>query len=223
MQENSKIKQNILQYIDFKGISKYEFYQKSGITRGILDQPNGISEENITKFLAYASDINPTWLLTGKESMLLYDDISNNIASEPLVEYGVKKNKIPLLPVSAQAGFSSFETQIRSHEIEAYFEIPYLKGKPSFAIQVNGDSMSPRYQNGSYIVCEIISIDAFKWEVPYLILVNHAPMIKRIYPSINAGTLLCRSDNDRYKDFEVLKSDITGIAKILACVNIEEY
>lgn len=223
MQENSKIKQNILQYIDYKGISKYEFYQKSGITRGILDQPNGISEENITKFLVYAKDINPTWLLTSKESMLLHDDFNSSIISEPLVEYGVKKNKIPLLPVSAAAGFSSFETQILHHEIEAYFEIPYLKGKPNFAIQVNGESMSPQYQNGSYIICEIISIESFKWEVPHVILVNHAPMIKRIYPSINPGALLCRSDNDRYKDFEVLKSDITGIAKILACVNIEDY
>lgn len=69
MQENSPIKKRILQVIEFKELSKYEFYKKSGITRGILDQNNGISEENITRFLEYMPDINTHWLLTGQGSM----------------------------------------------------------------------------------------------------------------------------------------------------------
>jgi hypothetical protein len=70
MQEKSLIKKNILKFIEFKNITKYKFYQQTGITRGILDQDNGMSEENTTKFLAYFSDINPEWLLTGKGKML---------------------------------------------------------------------------------------------------------------------------------------------------------
>jgi len=70
MQENSLIKKNILKLIDYKGISKYKFYQETGITRGILDQNNGMSEENIAKFLACFPEINSEWLLTGKGSML---------------------------------------------------------------------------------------------------------------------------------------------------------
>lgn len=74
MQEKSIIKQNILKYLDFKGISPYKFYQDSGITRGILSQNNGMSEENTTKFLAYSPDISIEWLLTGKGSMLKSED-----------------------------------------------------------------------------------------------------------------------------------------------------
>jgi hypothetical protein len=70
MQEKSIIKQNILKYLDFKGISSYKFYQESGITRGVLGQNNGMSEENTAKFLVYSPDINIEWLLTGKGSML---------------------------------------------------------------------------------------------------------------------------------------------------------
>ena len=70
MQKNSLIKQNILQYLDFIGITQYRFYQETGITRGILTQDNGMSEENTTKFLAYYTDVNPEWLLTGKGEML---------------------------------------------------------------------------------------------------------------------------------------------------------
>lgn len=74
MQKKSLIKKNILHYIEFKGISRYQFYQLTGITRGILDQNNGMSEENTAKFLAYAKDINVEWLITGRGNMLIADN-----------------------------------------------------------------------------------------------------------------------------------------------------
>ena len=70
MQEKSIIKQNILKYLEFKGISPCKFYQDSGITRGVLGQNNGMSEENTTRFIAYCPEINIEWLLTGKGDML---------------------------------------------------------------------------------------------------------------------------------------------------------
>ena len=70
MREFSIIKQKILQYLDFKGVSKYKFYQETGITNGILSQSNGISEENLLRFLSVYKDISAEWLLTGNGSML---------------------------------------------------------------------------------------------------------------------------------------------------------
>lgn len=69
MQEKSLIKKNILYFIEIQGITKYKFYKDTGITRGVLDQNNGMSEENIAKFLAYYNEVSPDWLLTGKGSM----------------------------------------------------------------------------------------------------------------------------------------------------------
>jgi hypothetical protein len=66
MQEKSLIKKNILKFIDNKGISRYNFYKVTGITRGILDQNNGMSEENIARFLAvYGKEVSADWLFTG--------------------------------------------------------------------------------------------------------------------------------------------------------------
>lgn len=70
MQHFSPIKKRILQIIDLKGISKYKFYQETGITRGVLDKNTGISEDNIAKFIAYFRDVDITWLLTGDGEML---------------------------------------------------------------------------------------------------------------------------------------------------------
>lgn len=70
MQEKSLIKKNILKYLDYKGITKYNFYQKTGITRGILDQNNGMSEENTTKFLVCFPEVSPDWLILDIGPML---------------------------------------------------------------------------------------------------------------------------------------------------------
>lgn len=69
MQEISPIKNRILQYLEYKGVSKYKFYVESRITRGVLDKDSGISEDNIAKFIAYEPNINLEWLLTGKGEM----------------------------------------------------------------------------------------------------------------------------------------------------------
>ena len=70
MSKKSLIKRNILQYIDYKRITKYKFYQLTGITRGFLDSSSGSSEETIAKFIAYFKDVNISWLLTGEGNML---------------------------------------------------------------------------------------------------------------------------------------------------------
>lgn len=80
-QEKSPIKKRILQYLDYKGISQYEFYKNTGITRGILTQNNGISEENISRLLVVFGEISPNWLITGDGNML--KSSSNIIPKQP--------------------------------------------------------------------------------------------------------------------------------------------
>lgn len=70
MQENSIIKQNILKYLEFKGITPYRFYKENDVTRGILTQNNGITEENLLKFVRFAQDISLDWLILGEGTML---------------------------------------------------------------------------------------------------------------------------------------------------------
>lgn len=69
-QEKSPIKQRILLFLSDTGVTPYEFYKNTGVTRGILTQNNGISEDNISRFLAYFPEVNIEWLMTGKGEML---------------------------------------------------------------------------------------------------------------------------------------------------------
>lgn len=71
MRENSLLKERILEYLASKGITKYEAYANTGMSNGVLSQNNGLSEENLMRFISYYTDVNPNWLLTGEGEMLL--------------------------------------------------------------------------------------------------------------------------------------------------------
>ena len=69
MRDFSILKQRILQFLEIKGITKYKFYQETGITNGILSQKNGLTEENIEKFLLTYPEISAEWLMRGEGDM----------------------------------------------------------------------------------------------------------------------------------------------------------
>lgn len=90
MQENSRdfslIKDRILQYLDYKGVTKYRFYKEANVTNGTLTLKSGINEENLIKFLMFANDVSLEWLLLGKGEMIKnyeFKDLKENI--KPIV------------------------------------------------------------------------------------------------------------------------------------------
>lgn len=74
MQKISPIKQRILQFVENTNLSKREFYAKTGISRGTLENPSGITEDIIARFVAVFPNISPGWLLTGDGPMLINDE-----------------------------------------------------------------------------------------------------------------------------------------------------
>ncbi len=70
------IKKRILQYIEFKGFKKEDFFKKIGITsanfRGkALETP--LNSNTIENIFTLFPEISPNWLLTGSGSMLQED------------------------------------------------------------------------------------------------------------------------------------------------------
>lgn len=73
MEEISTIKKNIFYFIDYKGITKEEFYNKTGISSSNFKGINRKSEiggDKLIKILTIYPEINAEWLITGKGSML---------------------------------------------------------------------------------------------------------------------------------------------------------
>ncbi len=76
-------KERILQFIEYKHISRTLFFEKTGIKRGFLDSDKlnqAVSDDHFAKIIANFSDISMEWLITGKGNML--KDTSESI--EPI-------------------------------------------------------------------------------------------------------------------------------------------
>ena len=58
-----------MQFIEQLDMSKREFYAKTGVSRGTLENIAGITETIVTRSLPTYQNISPEWLLTGIGSM----------------------------------------------------------------------------------------------------------------------------------------------------------
>lgn len=160
-QEKSPIKQKILRYLQEIGMSQYDFYRKTGITRGILAQSNGISEENISRFLVYFPEVSVEWLLTGRGSMLRQQ--SNEVAT-PAVQakfalrsdHSVELQSVPLYELDATAGLVALFTDKNTNRPVNFLQIPDLPPCDG-AVYVRGDSMYPLLKSGDIVLYKEIS------------------------------------------------------------------
>ncbi len=66
--------ERILQFIEYKGISKLAFYKDVGLSNGFLDKNKSIGADNLVKILKKYSEIDPVWLLFGEGKMLKEDN-----------------------------------------------------------------------------------------------------------------------------------------------------
>lgn len=221
-QEKSPIKQNILLYLAEKGVTPYEFYRAPGVTRGVLQQNNGISEDNIARFLAYAPDVNIEWLITGKGEML--KDKHINYQRQKELAYHVPEGShegIPLIPVEAMAGALTSERTVLEYECERYV-VPVFKGA-DFLIPVKGSSMYPKYSSGDIVACQRVPMSDlfFQWNKVYVIDTNQGALIKRIKPGSTPDKVLIVSDNEKYDPFELPISAIHAVALVIGVIRLE--
>lgn len=76
--------QRVIQFIEYKKISKYKFYQETGLSNGFLDKGENMGSDKCEKIIYTYPEINPEWLLTGQGPMLKEDAPKQpEVKSEP--------------------------------------------------------------------------------------------------------------------------------------------
>ncbi len=64
------IRARIIEYLNFKGISKYKFYQDLKLSNGFLDKTGAIGSDKCEQIINYYDDLSLDWLMLGIGSML---------------------------------------------------------------------------------------------------------------------------------------------------------
>ena len=217
-QEKSLIKQNILLYLNKKGVSPYEFYRVSGVTRGVLSQNNGISEDNLARFLAYASDVNPSWLLTGKGEMI-----------KPVIEDGFEN--LPSVNQDCQGSpyynvdfIGGFDALMNDQTINPDFYINYPPYNKEDVVWVNltGRSMEPELSQGDIIALKPVTtpIEYLPFGEIYAIVTDEYRTVKRIRLSERPGYIWLIPSNTapEYQEQEIPIDMITKVYAVLGSI-----
>lgn len=212
------MRRRILKYLTYKGISKYKFYQETGLSNGYLDKDADLNIASYEKISSCYTDLNMDWVRTGEGEML------RGNSTEEVKEEGQKSEDeislVPLLPIAAQGGsLNDFVVSVKENDCERV--VSPIRGA-DFAMPVAGDSMAPEYPAGSQIFIKKINERAFiDWGKVYVLDTCNGSVIKRVFPADDSGKVKCVSINPDYPPFEVAFEDIYGMYRVLLCMSIK--
>lgn len=225
--EFSVIKKRILQYLDYKGISKYKFYQETGLSNGTLSQPNTMNETYIVKVLSCYDDLSSEWLLRGDGNMLRNaipleyktDDKQEHSyvgeSEEPF--YGHLK-KAPLIPIDIirKQHIRVWDYVQRHKELYEMFPGNLM---PDFDLIhiVRSNALQPSVEKGDILFLEHLDLSADSVVNGHIYFIDtkmNGIVIKKVF--VEDGKLTCYSlrNNVPVKRFSV--DDIFDIFSIVS-------
>lgn len=216
-QKFSPIKQRILSFANGLGVSKREFYEKIGVSRGTLESPTGITEDVMAKFIASFPNVSITWLINGEGPVYKMPEPDKcNIKKTDDEEKG-----IPLIPLNAMAGAASGELQVMEYQCDRYV-VPAFEDA-DFLITVKGNSMSPTYSSGDLVACKRLNRGSafFQWNKAYVLDTDQGALIKRVQPGHDDEHIKIVSDNSDYAPFELETEHIYAIALVVGMIRME--
>ncbi|KXB79023.1 peptidase S24-like protein [Prevotella sp. DNF00663] len=224
------ILERIKEYIDCKGITIAAFERSIGMSNASfgksLKNRGAIGSDKIENILSVYTDLSSEWLLTGTGNMLKSDldkPIEAHKRSAEPPKSSNKRRGIPLIPIDAVAGFPSADNDGVYMEDCEHYSIPEFEAKgANFLIRVSGDSMHPLYENGDIIACRKISdILFFQWGGIYVLDTSQGALVKRVEEAEDdQESILCISENPRFKPFHLPKSDIRSLSTIIGLVRL---
>lgn len=230
------IKQRILQFVDYKQIERKNFFGELNVATSNFRGNALYSEvggDVIAKILSNHPKLNAEWLLTGNGEMLKSEGATEVIKTPPveiiapikvegrslmpkvivLKDEDVEEERIPLVPVMAQAGYlQGYDDPQYIKELPMY-NLPGMRNGTFRIFQVEGLSMYPTLQSGSYVVGQFVE----DWEHIsdnriYVVVSTEGVIVKRVLNRIEKyGSLYCKSDNRVFPHINVKLKDVKEI------------
>lgn len=227
--------------ISTRFIEAYEYLKEKGLigSKSAFSEAIGVSSSSLTEIFKGRSnvgikiiqntvnkftDIDAEWLLTGKGRMIMFriPTIANNVAEEDPVEYNLKRKGIPLIPVDALAGWGEGSVQLMAFDLERYYIPEFEDLGVEFMIRVRGNSMEPKYANGSLVGCvKVQSSTFFQWNRVHVLDTAQGALIKRIKKSSLENHITCVSDNKEYDPFELNLEEVNAIALVVGYIGLD--
>lgn len=224
-------KERILEYIDYKGISKQVFFKETGLKRGFLDADKlhtSIPDTFIATIIAKYPEIDLSWLLTGRGSMLKSEGVALMGDKEAGKEKGIlpevnyEYKGAPYYNVDFIGGFDLvLNDQTRNPDYYINFA-PYNKDGVLWC-NITGHSMEPELNNGDFIAMKEMHdpIEYLPYGEIYGIVTDSYRTVKRIRMADRSGfvRLIPTNKNPEYGEQEIPVSMIRKVYAVLGSMH----
>lgn len=209
--------------LEHYGLNVPAFAEKTGIKTGqrVYDIMSGktksISIGMVDKITSCFPNINKAWLLTGDGSMLL-DDTSALATHDDVI-------MIPVINLDARGGFdANYYVDTPESIVDRMPFSRTIAKDGDCVIPVYGDSMSPKYPSGSFILIRYVELwrEYIEYGAAYVLeLVDERRLIKNIRKSAIQGHFLLESVNPLYESSDIAIDMIHKVFRVLMCVRRE--
>lgn len=217
MEENSTVKTRLLDYLRSKRISQSEFTKSLGVSSTYIGaMRKSIPASKLKKISELYPDLSRDWLLYGEGEMLKAPlDAENDRLSE--------NYETLLLPVEAYAGgLQMWSEGVRRSDCQRI--VSPISGA-EFAIPISGDSMEPRFHDGSTLLIKRINDRAFiPWGHTMVIDTENGVLVKNILPDDQPSEgdderyIVAESINPKYPPFKIPMSSVYGLYRVLGSI-----
>ena len=221
------------EYLESKNISFYAFENSLETGRGTISKAvkenKSIGSHLLENIFKICPDLNPVWLLTGKQQMIISP--TENVMNPKLDTFVLKTDRlvenqlVPLYDIEAIAGLVPLFKNNNLQEPIDYISIPRLP-KCDGAVYITGDSMYPLLKSGDIILYkEIHDIkNEIFWGEMYLLSLEISGeefvTVKYIQKSEKEGFVKLVSQNKHHQDKDVALDKIRALAIVKASIRI---
>lgn len=201
------VNKRIKELLNKKGLSDRQFAMLLDMPQTTISnmfiRDSAPKSDVLEKILETYSGLSAEWLLRGKGPM--YCEQTEEVETRPRI------------PFDAAAGTLTVGVDgVMPYQCE---QMPVVRAFPryDFTILVRGESMAPEYQSGDEVACLYVRESTYtQWGRVHVLDTTQGVVIKRIYD--RGDMVLCKSDNPRYEDFSIPKSEVFNIALVIGLI-----
>jgi len=218
--EKKEILQQLINY--YTDGNKSRFAEMLEVTPQAVSSWMSRNTFDLDRVYSKCEGVSAHWLLTGEGEMMSRDKGIARTATDVHTDSNVIN--IPVLNLDSRGGFLSNDV------IEPEYVINYIPFSRSTAqqgdvvINVFGDSMSPKFPNGSLILIRKVELwrEFLELNNPYVIDIKDGRRLLKVVQKADDATqyMLC-SYNPAYEPQPIPKTIIRGIYRVLMTVRQE--
>lgn len=216
------VKERLVRFIKYKNLPVNRFEKMCKLSTGYVgNMRTSIQPSKIMNIANIFPELNTGWLLTGEGEMLKEKERDGVIVITP-EQIKETPRGTPIYDIDVTCGFD--ERDFQDEQIVGYIDLPSIR-KNTHIVTATGDSMSPKVCDGDRLALrEIDSWDIIFFGQIYLVVTENYRMLKYVRKhTTDDGSVILRSENDKYDDMIITKKDIVrlfAVENILSIKNL---